>query len=130
MAFQQELQHIFFRQSVDAGVVVQQGFHLATTKFCNAGGLEIFHDLLHLRKARRAFKLIGIQGVQAVAVALVQFLQLVQQADASRLVIAEHFADQEGGIHRVLVPHIGTAQVAVAFFKTENVGIGFPLLFQ
>ena len=124
-----EFDYIRGRKSIQAVQIILVRLHglAAERRDIAAEGL---HDGLHAVKARRALKGVGMQGVQAIAVLCVQGVQSIQQADTLRLVIGEHFADQQRRIHRVLIAHIAAAQVAVAFLKAENIAVRAALLFK
>ena len=93
-------------------------------------GAEGGHQRLHFPETGGTVKFIAVQGVQAVAVLLVQLAQLFPEGDSPGGIIAEHFTDQEGSVHTVLVPDVAAGQIAVGFLKTENIGICLALLFQ
>ena len=71
-----------------------------------------------------------MQGVLAVTEGLVELIELVQQGDAAGFVICKHLADHEGSIHGVLIPDIGTREVAIGFLKAEDEIRLSPLFFQ
>ena len=124
-----EFDYIRGRKPIQAVQIILARLHGLTTESRDIAA-EGLHDGLHAVKARRALKGVGMQGVQAIAVLHVQGVQSIQQADTLRLVIGEHFADQQRRIYRVLIAHIAAAQVAVAFLKAENIAVRAALLFK
>ena len=71
-----------------------------------------------------------MEGIEAVAIGFVQLFQLLQQAQAPGGVEAKHLANHIGTVDTILIPDIGTGEVAVAFFKAEHIAVGPALPFQ
>lgn len=46
------------------------------------------------------------------------------------LIPAGHLADKHGSVYRILVPDMGTREIAVAFFKAKDVALHLPGLLQ
>ena len=67
VAFQQELKHIGFRQTIQPLRIIQQLDDLLASK-CLDIAAESLHDALHLGKASAALKLVAVKHIHAVAI--------------------------------------------------------------
>ena len=60
----------------------------------------------------------------------INLLQTLLNGRAVFPVISRHLANQHGSYHRILIPHCGSGQVAIAFLEAENEAILLSLFLQ
>ena len=60
----------------------------------------------------------------------INLLQTLLNGRAVFPVISCHLANQHGSYHRILIPHCGSGQVAIAFLEAENEAIFLSLFLQ
>ncbi len=60
----------------------------------------------------------------------VQVAHGLRQVLAAKLVVLRHLANQQAGVHGVLVAHVVARQVAVAFLETEHETVGLARIGQ
>lgn len=77
-----------------------------------------------------ALKSEAVQGIAVAAELGVQLIDGIQQGHALLCVPCGGFTHQQGGVDGVLVPDVGTGQVAVALLKAKDVTVSFTCGFQ
>ena len=130
MVAQQVLEDIRLRKSVETRQVIEDLLHLLSGEGVRRIRTEVLHDLLHLLEAGGSLEGEAVEGVQAVAVLRIERLQTVEEADALRLIEAEHLADHEGTIDGVLITDIAAGEVAVALLEAEDITLRMALLLE
>ena len=127
---QPELQHVRFRQAGALGGVVYHLLHRLPGDGLGRVAAQAFHQPLHGVHAALPLKGETQQVVFVPAELVVEGVDGVQQGLALLCVPSRRLADQQGGVHRVLVPHMGAGEIAVALFKAEDEPLFLPRRFQ